>query len=42
MSEIGVGWNELLAGVILPVPSITHNQNVISSSEGISVIGNWL
>ena len=42
VSEVGVCWNEFLAGVILPVPCLTHDQDVVSTSEGVSVVSDWL
>ncbi len=42
VSEVGVRGDELLASVVLPVPGLAHNQNVVSASEGVSVVCNWL
>jgi hypothetical protein len=42
VSEVSVSGNELLASVVLPVPGLAHNKNVITTSEGVSVISNWL
>ena len=41
VSEVGVCWNEFLAAVVFPVVCLAHNQNVVSTSEGVSVVGNW-
>jgi hypothetical protein len=37
VSEVGVGWDELLASIVLPVPCFAHNQNVVAASEWIFV-----
>ena len=37
VSEVCVGWDELLASVVLPVPCFAHNQDVVAASEWISV-----
>jgi hypothetical protein len=42
VSEVCVCGNQLLASVVFPVPGLTHNQNIISAPEGISVESNWL
>jgi len=42
VSEVSVCGNELLASVVLPVPGLAHNKNVITTSEGVSVVSNWL
>jgi len=42
VSEVSVSGNELLASVVLPVPGLAHNKNVITTSERVSVISNWL
>lgn len=41
VSEVSVCWNKFLASVVLPVPGFAHDQDVISSSEGVSVESNW-
>jgi len=42
VSEVGVCGDKLLTSVVLPVPGLAHDQNVVSTSEGVSVVGNWL
>lgn len=42
VSEVGVGRNEYLAVVVLPVVGFAHDQDVVAASEGVSVVGNWL
>lgn len=40
VSEVCVGRNELLVGSVLPVPCVAHDQNVVSTSEWVSIVGN--
>lgn len=40
VSEVGIGRNELLQSVVLPVPGLAHNNYVVAASEGISEVGN--
>lgn len=42
VSEVGVGRDELGAGVILPVEAFAHNKDVIALSEGVPVVGDGL
>ena len=37
VSKVCVGWDELLASVVLPVPCFTHNEDVVAASEWIFV-----
>lgn len=40
VSEVGVSWDELLAGAVLPVPGLCHDEDVVSASERVSVVSN--
>ena len=42
VSEVSVSGNELLASVVFPVPGLAHNNDVVTASEGVSVVRNWL
>ena len=42
VSEVCVCGNQLLASVVFPVPGLAHNQDIISTPEGVSVESNWL
>jgi len=42
VSEVCVGRNELLVWSVLPVPCVAHDQNVVPTSEWVSVVGNRL
>ena len=41
-SEVGVGGGELLAGAISPLVGLGHDDDMVSTSEGISVVGDGL
>ena len=41
VAEVGVGGDELLAGSVLPLEGLGHDQDVVSSSEGIGEVGDW-
>jgi hypothetical protein len=41
VSEVSVGWDQFLASVVLPVPGLAHDQDVVATSEGVSVVCNW-
>ena len=41
VSEVCVGWDKFLASVVLPVPGLAHNQDVVAASEWVSVVRNW-
>ena len=42
VSEVSVCGNEFLASVVFPVPGLTHDHDVVASSEGVSVVRDWL
>jgi len=42
VSEVGVGGDESLPGVVLPLVSLTHHNDVVTSSEGVLEEGDWL
>ena len=42
VSEVSVSGNELLASVVFPVPGLAHNNDVVTASEGVSVVRNWI
>ena len=41
-SEVSIGWDELLIGGVLPDEALGENEDVVSTSEWIRVVGNWL
>lgn len=41
-SKIGVSWDELLVGVILPGEGLGKDKDVVSSKEWIWVESDWL
>ena len=41
-SEVGVGWDELLVGVVLPHEGLGEDENVVSSKEWVWVESDWL
>lgn len=42
VSEVGVGWDKFLAGVVLPVEGLAHDDDVVTSAEWISEVSAWL
>ncbi len=42
VSKVCVCGNQLLAGVVFPVPGFAHNQDIVSAPERVSVKSNWL
>jgi hypothetical protein len=42
VSEVGIGGNKLGAGIVIPVEGLAHDKDIVSLSEGVSVVGNWL
>ena len=42
VAEVGVGGDELLAGGVLPLEGLGHDEDVVSSTEGIGEVGDWL
>lgn len=42
MSEVGVGGDELLVGGVFPHVSLAEDHDVVSLSEGVSVVGDRL
>lgn len=42
MSKVCIRGNELGAGFVIPVEALAHDKDVISLSEGISVVSNGL
>ena len=42
VSEVGVGRDEFLAGVVLPVESLAHDDDVVTLAEWISEVRDWL
>ena len=42
MSEVSVCGNEFLTSVVFPVPGLAHDNDVVASSEGVSVERDWL
>lgn len=42
MSEVGVSGDQLLVGGVLPHQGLTKDEDVVSLSEGVSVVGDRL
>lgn len=42
ISEVGVGWDELLVGGVLPGEGLGEDDDVVSSSERIWEVSDWL
>ena len=41
VSEVGVARNELLAGLVLPVEGLAHDEDVVALSEGVGIESDW-
>jgi hypothetical protein len=41
VSEVSVGRNELFTSVVFPVPCFALNNNIVATSEWVSVVSNW-
>ena len=39
--EVGVGWKQLLARAILPSERVAHDEDVVTSTEGIREVCYW-
>jgi hypothetical protein len=42
VSKVSIGRHKLTAGVVSPVEGLAHDKDVVSLSEGVSVVGNGL
>lgn len=42
MSEVCVRWHEILPGIVLPSECLAHDDDVVTSSEGIPEESDWL
>ncbi len=38
VSEISVGWDELFEGLVLPLPGLAKNENVVTEAEGVTEV----
>ena len=38
VSEVGVGGDELLEGLVLPLPGLAKNEDVVAEPEGITEV----
>ena len=41
VSEVGVGWNQLLAGSVFPHECVAHHKDVVTSTEWVREVGYW-
>jgi len=42
VAEVGVGGDELLAVLVLPVKGLAHDQNVVTATERVGIVGDGL
>jgi len=40
-AEVCVGWLELLASGVSPFESLSHDEQVVTLSEGVTEVGDW-